>query len=201
MDDDGWDAYAADWDDDEGARAYAGAAFDGLLPLVREAGIGLDGARVIDFGCGTGLLTERLVAAGAVVDAVDTSPAMLRVLEDKVAARGMAGVTTSGTMPASGRDHDLIVCSSVCSFLDDYPGAVVDLVARLRPGGLFVQWDWERGDDDDHGLSRAEIGDALGAAGLEDIVVEVAFDVTVDGEAMRPLVGHGRRPATGPEIS
>ncbi len=191
-DEDSWDHYAAGWDQDDGARAYASAAFASLQTVLADASVELDGARVIDFGCGTGLLTEQLVASGAIVHGVDTSPAMLEVLDAKVASNGWSTVTTSTEIP-SGTTNDLIVCSSVCSFLDDYPGTAAELVALLRVGGVFVQWDWERSDGDDHGLTRAEIDTALRGAGLDGVVVDVGFVATVEGETMRPLIGHGSR--------
>jgi 2-polyprenyl-3-methyl-5-hydroxy-6-metoxy-1,4-benzoquinol methylase len=188
-----WDAYADGWDDDPGAIAYSAAAFETLSRLLADRAMTIEGAHVLDFGCGTGLLTERMVTEGALVHAVDTSTAMLAVLDEKSRRHGWTSVTTSTEIPAVVQPLDVIVCSSVCSFLDDYPSAVVDLVARLRPGGLFVQWDWERIDDDEHGLTRAEIGDALRSAGLDDVVVETAFDVEMEGTTMSPLIGSGSR--------
>lgn len=193
-DDDSWDDYAEGWDQDEAARTYAEAAFASLLAVLDGAGLTLAGARVIDFGCGTGLLTERLVERDASVDAIDTSLAMLAVLDAKVAEHDWSQVRTGVELPADQGSHDLIVCSSVCSFLDDYPGTVAQLVGLLRPGGVFVQWDWERTGDDEHGLTRPEIEDALGRAGLEPVVVDTAFSVPVGEETMEPLIGHGRRP-------
>jgi RimJ/RimL family protein N-acetyltransferase len=189
-----WDRYAQSWDGDAAARAYAAAAFASLQDVGQGAGIALDGAEVIDFGCGTGLLTERLVAAGATVEAVDTSTAMLDVLDSKIVERHWASVRTGTALPLEGFTFDLVVCSSVCSFLDDYPGTIGELVTRLRAGGLFVQWDWERADEDSHGLTRDEILEALTRAGLVDIAVSAAFTVEVAGQRMTPLVGHGRRP-------
>lgn len=194
--DNGWDDYADGWDHDEGARAYSRAAFTSLQAALDRAGIALGGARAVDFGCGTGLLTERLVEAGVEVIAIDTSPAMLAVLEAKVRQRGWPGVTTTTELADAPAGNDLIVCSSVCSFLDDYPQTMTHLAGLLRPGGLVIQWDWERNDDrDGHGLTRDEVADALAGAGLGAIVVETAFEVELDDQVMRPLVGHGRRPA------
>lgn len=147
---------------------------------------------MLDFGCGTGLLTELLVDTVGPIAAVDTSPAMLAVLDRKIADRGWTTVTPGTVVPDS--TFDLIVCSSVCSFLDDYPGTVATLVARLRPGGVFAQWDWERVGDDPHGLGRDEIRSALTRAGLEQIDVSTAFHVDIGEETMAPLVGHGRLP-------
>ncbi|MFT5531125.1 MAG: 2-polyprenyl-3-methyl-5-hydroxy-6-metoxy-1,4-benzoquinol methylase [Candidatus Poriferisodalaceae bacterium] len=128
-----WDEYAEGWDGDDAARTYAASAFASLEGLLDARGATLAAASVIDSGCGTGLLTEQLVAAGAVVHAVDTSPAMLSVLDAKIARHGWATVTTSTSLPPNDVSFDLVFCSSVCSFLDDYPGAVRDLDARLAP--------------------------------------------------------------------
>lgn len=194
-----WDQISASWDDDESVRAYAAAAFASLEPVLAAHGMALPGGRVCDFGCGTGLLTEHLVAGGAAVDAVDSSPGMLDVLRAKIETRGWSDVRAASELPAgsSANPYDLIVCSSVCAFLDDYPAVVNQLVGGLRRGGLFVQWDWERNDPDDaHGLARDDIRSALAAAGLTEIRVEVGFEIAVPGREgkMRPLLGQGQRP-------
>ena len=194
-----WDSFAADWDTDAAARSYAAAAFGSLDLLLRGSGRSLDGANVIDFGAGTGLLTERLVDAGARVHAVDTSTAMLDVVRAKSDAHGWTDVHISTDLPSDesgtdATDFDLVVCSSVCSFLDDYPGTVARLCQLLRPGGRFVQWDWERTAADEHGLSRTEIMSALESAGLSEVSVDVGFEVAVEDDVMRPLMGQGRVP-------
>lgn len=193
--DDPWDDAAPEWDQNEAVRAYAAAAFESLQGVLADLDMTLKGGHSLDFGCGTGLLTERMVAEGATVHAVDTSSAMLEIVRSKAADRGWTNVTTSAVVPTSGR-HDLITCSSVCGFLDDYPGTAAALTRLLRPGGLFIQWDWERDPDDDdaHGLDRVSIRDALTTAGLESITVRQAFAVTVDDQTMRPLMGFGTRP-------
>ena len=90
-----------------------------------------------------GLLTEQLVDVAESIDAVDASPAMLDGArrEDRRAEAGPRCERLSASRSGSGT-HDLVVCSSVCGFLDDYPGTVARLAGLLRPGGLFVQWDW-----------------------------------------------------------
>ena len=191
-----WDEVAGEWDDSEAVRAYAAAAFESLERIAEASGMSLDGARVIDFGCGTGVLAERLVAAGAEVLAIDSSPAMLSALDRKIAERGWTTVRISPDLAVADGPFDLVVCSSVCGFLDHYPAAVLDLASKLRAGGVFVQWDWERvdGDGSDHGLSRSEISDALRGAGLEQIEVGGDFVIDIEGESVRPLLGNGRRP-------
>lgn len=194
-----WDEYAADWDGTVAVQEYALAALGSLEELASARGFPLVGARVCDFGCGTGLLLERLADRCAQIDAVDSSPAMLDVLRAKIEQHGWTHVRLSDEVPPVGEPYDLVVCSSVCAFLDDYPGAARRLVSRLRAGGLFVQWDWELdpGEADPFGLSRESIRSALAAAGLVDIEVATAFTIEVEGETMRPLVGVGRVPGSG----
>ncbi len=190
-----WDEVADEWDEAATVRAYAAAAFESLIAVAATAGIALDGARVCDFGCGTGLLTERLAERGATVDAVDTSPAMLAKLKTKIDERGWTHVRTFDALPSNAEPYDLVVCSSVLAFVDDHPATVAELAARLRVGGLFVQWDWEVGpDDSDHaGLTKLEIADALAHAGLVGGTVEPAFTIEADGEPLRPLRAWGLR--------
>lgn len=187
-----WDEYAGSWDDDPAARAYAAAAFGSLSELLGASA--LQEATVLDFGCGTGLLTEYLVTGGATIEAVDTSNAMLDVLDAKIDRYGWSAVHTSSDPPEVVDGFDLVVCSSVCSFLADYPSAVGELASRLAPGGLFVQWDWERSGDDGHGLTPDQIRAALTAAGLTAIDVRPGFAIEVNDQIMSPLMGHGRRP-------
>jgi len=195
-DDDPWAEYAADWDDDEGARIYAASAHRHLLDLLDVRGPALDEAVVCDFGAGTGLLTEHLVGRVARVDAVDSSPAMLEQLRRKVARRGWSTVTVGLGMPDAVGRHDLVVCSSVLGFVDDLDVTVAALAGLLRPGGALVVWDWERTDDHDHGLTRSEIHSALTDAGLTDVLVESAFRFRIEGEAVWPLSGVAWRNAT-----
>lgn len=188
-----WDEYAKNWDTDRATRAYAASAFASLQDVASSAHLRLDQARVLDFGCGTGILTEHLVAAGSGVFAVDTSSAMLDVLKAKIAQRDWTSVSASDSLPDETASFDLVVCSSVCAFLDNYPATVAKLATYLRDGGLFVQWDWERDGDDPHGLSRAEISDALMAADLTNITVGDSFSVTFGDQTMSPIMGVGQR--------
>ena len=197
-----WDERAARWDENEAVRAYSGAAFACLRRLHHDGRFNLDGARILDFGCGTGLLTEQLAPRAEWVLALDTSAAMIQVLAAKVEHHGWSNVDAiAASVDSAQRDRpelfarpfDIIVASSVCAFLDDYAGTVATLTSLLKPGGTFVQWDWElHHEDDEHvGLTRAQVVDALTAAGLLDIRVETAFAVDVDGERLSPLVGLG----------
>ncbi len=201
-----WDSYADDWDDDEGARAYSHAAFVHLTRVCAERSVSLAGARICDFGCGTGLLTEKLAPVCAAVLAIDTSEQMIDRLRRKVERLSLTNVRTTtqaveqvvGNAPTLVADpFDLIVCSSVCAFLDDYPDTVNTLTQLLRPGGLFVQWDWELDPraEEPFGLTREHVRATLLSSGLEVVQVTTAFDVSIGDKTVRPLMGVGQVPS------
>ena len=81
-----WDDYADGWDDNPAVQAYARAAYASLAPFEQGGQLTLDGARILDFGCGTGLLTEQLSQRAELVVAIDTSVAMINVLKAKIAS-------------------------------------------------------------------------------------------------------------------
>ena len=199
-----WDDHASEWDDDPAVRTYAAAAFERLRSEIPR----LEGLRVLDFGCGTGLLTEALAATSPFLVALDPSQKMIDVVERKKAKHGWQNVRPcSATLDTAlvsnpelfSQGFDLIVCSSVCAFVPDYPATVHALASLLAPGGLFVQFDWELDEsaEEPYGLSRAGIQGALEQAGLSRIVVETAFERPMGEMTMAPLLGAGRR-ATAP---
>ena len=192
---DEWGEHADDWDRDPGPRAYAAAALASLEEVLARRGRTVEGVVVLDFGCGTGLLVEQLVARADRIDAVDPSPGMRAVLEAKVADRGWRTVRPLAELPDPVGPYDVVVCSSVLGFVDDLDGVVRRLAAALAPGGVLVHWDWERHDGDDaHGLRRTDAERVLTAAGLVDVEVADGFEVEVDGQVMRPLRGVGWAP-------
>jgi SAM-dependent methyltransferase len=148
---DTWDDYAADWDADSDVQAYAEQAFESLRREVFPLLPNLQQARVLDFGCGTGLLTEKLSPYCATVVAVDSSTEMIRALERKVDDHQLGNVlplvtevtsTTIANRSGVLCDFSLAMASSVCSFLPNMDQTLRDIASTMKPGGLFVQWDW-----------------------------------------------------------
>ncbi|MFY0310511.1 class I SAM-dependent DNA methyltransferase [Leisingera sp. D0M16] len=197
---DGWNDYADGWDGNSDVRDYAARAFTALDDYAGITGGGWQDKRVLDFGCGTGLLSEKLAPHVQEVVAVDTSDRMIAVLQDKALpnVRALHADILDGSAAKAGdglTGFDLICASSVCGFLPDYPGAVAALAGLLNSGGMFVQWDWLAADEGGSGLTLSQVREALRTAGLGSIRAEPAFEMDAGGQAMPVLMGAGIRAA------
>jgi ubiquinone/menaquinone biosynthesis C-methylase UbiE len=90
--------------------------------------------RVVDLGAGTGLLTERLVAAGHEVVAVDPSAEMLAQLTDRLPAV-TARVGEAEALPLPDGTVDAVVAGQAAHWFDPV-SAAREMRRVLRPGGV-----------------------------------------------------------------
>ncbi len=99
-------------------------------------------SRVLDIGCGAGVLTERLVAAGFHVDAADMSPDMLEYtkkrLEPYDASKYSVFQAELKKIPADDDSFDVVACIGVFGYMEDVDSAIRELKRVLRPGGTLV---------------------------------------------------------------
>jgi SAM-dependent methyltransferase len=119
-----------------GFSEFAESAAPGVLELLRREGIA--GGRVVDAGCGTGILARELTHAGFDVHGFDASPAMI-ALARETAPRAHFAV-------ASVDSYDLPACDVIVAMGEVLNYAPLEVVhafitraARaLRPGGMLV---------------------------------------------------------------
>jgi len=92
------------------------------------------GERILDLGCGDGVLTEKLVAAGAEIVAVDAAPDMVAAAR----AKGIDARVTPGQNLAFEHEFDAVFSNAALHWMQP-PDAVLAGVRRaLKPGGRFV---------------------------------------------------------------
>ncbi len=100
-------------------------------------------ARILDVGCGGGLLAESLHAAGGAVTAIDLAPAMIDAARLHAAQGGLAidyRVASADSLAAAEpHSFDIVVCMELLEHVPD-PAAMLSSFAQLaRPGGhVFV---------------------------------------------------------------
>lgn len=191
---DSWDNYADSWDDNPDVIEYSKKAFESLGQYVNPAGLD-----VLDFGCGTGLLTEKLASMASSVVAVDTSVNMIAVLKNKQLDNVNAiacdiSLKSIEQHPILASGFDLIVASSVCAFVPEYDKTLAEIKHLLKKGGMFVQWDWKRShEDDDFGFSQDIIARAYDKAGLSIVDVSEIFSMSNEQGTMQVLVGVAKK--------
>ena len=118
------------------ARRYAKTAH--FVPELGAAVLDLlapyPGERVLDLGCGDGVLTDRIVASGAAVVAVDAAPDMVAAAR----VRGIDARVMRGQDLTFEREFDAVFSNAALHWMRP-PEAVLSGVRRaLKPGGRFV---------------------------------------------------------------
>lgn len=187
---DSWDDYADGWDNNADVILYSEKAYESLCEVLNPEGL-----TILDFGCGTGLLTEQLAQSARRVVALDSSEKMIAVLANKQLSNVETLCTelSEETIKSNVTLHskfDLIVASSVCAFLPDYEGALRLLKTLLKPNGVFVHWDWLKSDEDaDFGFTEEMIESAFVNAGMEVSSITKAFDLESKKGSMQVLMG------------
>jgi ubiquinone/menaquinone biosynthesis C-methylase UbiE len=130
---------------DLGMRLLTLGAVSHLQDALAEMAAPSPGNRVLEIGCGTGAVTERLVARGALVTALDQNPAMLERAVARLAGRGPEAVTwmerTASEIDGLAQERfDAVVASLVLSEMSAGERRFVlrEAARRLRPGGLLA---------------------------------------------------------------
>ena len=129
---------AAEWWDPHGAFRTLHDIHELRLDYIAERAP-LAGARVLDVGCGGGLVAEGLAARGAQVVAIDLAPENVAAAREHAAAAGRAidyrctsVEQVASEMPAA---FDVVTCLEMLEHVPDAGSVVAACAAALRPGG------------------------------------------------------------------
>jgi SAM-dependent methyltransferase len=99
----------------------------------------VDGRRVLDAGCGSGLLSAALRAKGAVVTGFDASPAMVELARERLGDDADLHVADLGRpLPFADKTFDDVVVSLVLHYLRDWTEPLAELRRVLKPGGRLL---------------------------------------------------------------
>ena len=144
----------------EASHSYVWKFGEDLLTVLNPQ----PGERIVDLGCGSGQLTERIAAAGAIVTGIDYSPDMIAQARiNYPAARypnldfRLAEATTFSVDSAA----DAVFSNAALHWVKDQNAAIAAIGRALRPGGRFVA---ELGGKGNIGTIMESLGAILGGA-------------------------------------
>lgn len=133
---------------DAGMRMLTLGAVPRLQAALARRAVPRPGARVVEIGCGTGAVTERLLERGARVEAIDQSPEMLDRARRRLAASGGGALVLRESTAAEidalpAGTADAVVASLALSEMSASERAFVLRagVRLLAPGGRFAVLD------------------------------------------------------------
>ncbi|MCF7668661.1 MAG: class I SAM-dependent methyltransferase [Verrucomicrobia bacterium] len=146
-----FDKAAVYWDEKPGRIEMTNAVADAIAAHVE-----LDpGMKVLDFGCGTGLVSMHIAPHVQTVYAADTSREMLNVLETKIATLDVANIKTmhlenTGIPSFHVGQFDLIITSMVLHHIASISPLLCHFVSWTRRGGHIAIADLEPEDGTFH---------------------------------------------------
>jgi SAM-dependent methyltransferase len=137
---------AYNWGNTDAYEAYIGrwgrmAAVAFLRWLALPAGL-----RWLDVGCGTGALTEAILAAAdpGEVFGVDPTADFLAAAEAQIVdPRVRFALGDARALPVPSDAYDAVVAGLVLNFVPDPEVAVAEMVRAARPGGTVAGYVWD----------------------------------------------------------
>lgn len=174
-----------------------------LAKDVADAVIRLGGVQptmdVLDFGCGTGLLTLQLQPLVHSITGVDSSRGMLEILNGKISGRKLANARTvlcdldnGDLLPGK---YDLVVSSMTMHHIPEIAPLLAHFYQVLAPGGCLCVADLDdeggrfHGDNTGvfhFGFQRDALRSWFAEAGFVDMVDDTAAEIVKDDDAGAP---------------
>jgi len=130
-----YDAEAARYDATRGGDERARAAAAAIQTLLTA---GTAPVRIVDVGCGTGIVTALLAGQGRSVAGVDRSAGMAAVAAARLPGQIMLGDVTR--LPLAGESAEVVTMVWLLHLLDQAgsAAAMAEAARVLRPGGLLI---------------------------------------------------------------
>jgi 2-polyprenyl-6-hydroxyphenyl methylase/3-demethylubiquinone-9 3-methyltransferase len=101
----------------------------------------MKGLRILDIGCGGGLLSEPLARLGAAMVGVDPSDTNIAAAKGHAALSGLAidyRCTTAEALAEAGEEFDIVLAMEVVEHVADVPLFVASCAEMVKPGGLMI---------------------------------------------------------------
>jgi ubiquinone/menaquinone biosynthesis C-methylase UbiE len=180
-----FDTKARDWDSNPVFRDRA----EKIAAAIRAEVALTPGMTALDYGCGSGLLSFPLKDELGHITLKDTSAGMLAVLQEKIAAQGVANMTVRQTdltaEPLPDERYDLIYSSMTLHHIPDTAHILKVFHDLLNPGGHLCIADLDKEDgrfhgievDVHHGFDRDRLTTLVQAAGFAEVRFRTVFEI------------------------
>ncbi|MBU2538210.1 MAG: methyltransferase domain-containing protein [Proteobacteria bacterium] len=191
-----FDDAAADWEEKPLRVALARKVAEAIQQAIPLSGT----MRVLEYGCGTGMVSRTLSPHVAHITAVDTSPQMLQVLSEKAGEEKIVNIETLAhdltSKPLPVNDFDLVMSSMTLHHIPDFKALLHHFFAAVKPGGYLAVADLVTEDGSFHddnsgvahyGINPETIRSIMSANGGLDIAVKEihTIDKQQGGDATR----------------
>ena len=101
----------------------------------------MKGLRMLDIGCGGGLLSEPLARLGASIIGVDASETNIEAAKQHAESSGLVidyRCATAEALAEAGEQFDVVLAMEVVEHVADVPLFVQSCAAMVKPGGLMI---------------------------------------------------------------
>ena len=133
-----FDALASRWWDPDGEFRSLHEINPLRLDWIRQH-VNLEGARVLDVGCGGGILTESMATAGAVASGIDMAEGPLEVAQlhkiESGADVDYQQATAEELAAQNPGQFDVVTCLEMLEHVPSPPQVIASVADLVRPGG------------------------------------------------------------------
>ena len=108
--------------------------------LAKQFGPDLSRVRLLDIGCGGGVLTEEFASLGCQVTGIDISPRSIAVAQAHAARSGLSidyRVGSGARLAFEDGSFDAVSCCDVLEHIQDWKQVIAEASRVLVPNGLF----------------------------------------------------------------
>jgi len=135
-----FDSYASDWWDPEGQLRTLHDINPTRLNYIEDH-INLKNKKILDVGCGGGLLTEAMASGGSLVTGIDISEQLLEVADAHAKQADFEITYVYTTVEEFSSDHkhvfDVITCMELLEHVPDPVSVINACMNLIKPGGLL----------------------------------------------------------------
>jgi 2-polyprenyl-6-hydroxyphenyl methylase/3-demethylubiquinone-9 3-methyltransferase len=108
--------------------------------LIKHYGQDLSRVRLLDIGCGGGVLTEEFAALGCRAAGIDISPRSIAVAQAHAEQSGLSidyRIAEATSLPFDDASFEAVSCCDMLEHVPDWKQVIAEAGRVLQPGGLF----------------------------------------------------------------